>query len=117
MVFPFCLLLMVVRESRPDSSGRPGLGGRESIQAILNILNPICDVIAEMINHLLILFFPLRVFSQHAEEKVDVQRCPNALLQRCLDDGLNGRWFHTFTSLPPGAADLPLLIPSAGQGA
>ena len=58
------------------------------IQAVLNIFDPFGNVRTQVVDHCLVLFFARLIFTEHSEEKVDIQHGPDTLLQRSFDDGL-----------------------------
>ena len=71
--------------------------GRQNIQSVLNVFNPLLDVPAQHLDHTLILRFPGRAFFQHSEEQVDVQCRPNSLLKRNLQNTFKTH-IHIITS-------------------
>ncbi len=70
------------------SSGRIVQSVRHVIEFIVDVSDALCDIGAEMVDHLLVLCFALCVFLEHAEKQVNVKRCPDALLQGDFNDRL-----------------------------
>ena len=57
-------------------------GFGQFIQPILNILNTLLDISAQTVDDRLVFVFPFLVLGKHAKKQVDIQRRPDALLQR-----------------------------------